>query len=1238
MNPSPKKRKGAALPQTAEALQHTGTANPYPQPDKTLRQSEDQYRMLFEQMTGGCIVLEVLCDAVGKPVDHRLLQANARFDEMTGLKRSEQVGRTSANLGFKWPPEVASRYYQIALHGGDLHAERFNESLQRWYDIRSFSPLKGQFALVFYDITERKLAEQRLRESQERYALAEWATQDGLWDWNLLTGEDYFSPRWKEIIGYRDDEIANQESTFLELLHPDDVAAVNEATRGQLEKGERYQVEFRLRHQDGGYRWVLSRGGTVRDATGRPIRMVGAVKDITERKRAENFSAMSAEVLQILNAPGDSKFAMQEVLHVMKRRAEVDAVGIRLQDGNDFPYIVQTGFSDSFLRTENSLASRTVAGGLCRDKDGRVVLECTCGLILSGQVSSNNPLATPKGSIWTNDSSALLGLPAAADPRLHPRNQCIHQGFASVMLVPIRCHSHILGLIQFNDRRKDRFTLKMVEQLEEIAEHLGLALLRKQAEEALRRSEERYALVEQATNDGLWDWNLLTDAEYFSPRWKEIIGLQADEIPGHKSEFLKRVHPEDLPRVQAMTSEHLATNRRYEVEFRLRHQDGSYRWVVSRGQAVRDPAGHPVRMVGSTADITTRKQAERTNARLAAIVEFSNDAIISKDRAGIIQSWNQGAEAMFGYLAAEMIGDSIRKLIPPERQLEEDKILQKVLAGESVNHYETVRLSRTGQLIPVSITVSPIKDQAGNIVGASKVARDITNQKLVEEQIKVQISALTATANAIVITDRHGKIEWVNPAFCKLTGYSAHEAIGRNARILKSDQHPPAFYGTLWATILTGNVWHGELVNKRKDGRLYNEEMTITPVRGADGQIAHFVAVKQDITERRQIEEKLRQGQKMEAIGTLAGGIAHDFNNILGAMSGYAYLLEGDIEGNRAAQESVTEILKAVNRAKDLVQQILTFSRQRESVRLVIRLDTVIKEAMKFLRASLPAHIQFNVQFGDEAPTVLANPTQIYQVVLNLATNALHAMEGRGGVLTLKLEAFLPDRNFLLAHPEFQVIPYARLTVADTGHGMDAKTLERIFEPFFTTKPVGKGTGLGLAVVHGIIKDHDGLITVDSQVGLGTAFCLYFPAKTSDTVLAEATQVQMPEGNGETILVVDDEAALANILQKLLHRLNYQVAITSSSIEALDWVRQNPGQFDLVITDLTMPEMNGVALAEQIRRIRPEMPIILVSGYSGSISEDSLRQAGIQELIDKPVPPHTLAEAVHRALGKFKRT
>ena len=526
-----------------------------------------------------------------------------------------------------------------------------------------------------------------------------------------------------------------------------------------------------------------------------------------------------------------------------------------------------------------------------------------------------------------------------------------------------------------------------------------------------------------------------------------------------------------------------------------------------------------------------------------------------------------------------------------------------------------------------------VLDAQGGVLRVVGVIQDITSHKRNEEQMNLQLSALTAVANAIVITDRRGCIEWVNPAFSRLTGYSVAEAVGSHPALLKSGEHPDSFYANLWATILTGNVWHGELINRRKDGQFYTEDMTITPVRAADGEIAHFVAVKQDVTEQRQLERRMQQAQKLEAIGTLAGGIAHDFNNILAAMYGYAYLLQQDTEGNAAAQENIGEILKATGRAKDLVQQILTFSRQREQKPQLIQLELVVKEAIKFLRASLPAQIQIDMRVGSDVPAVLADPTQIYQVAVNLATNALYAMEGRAGKLSVTVENFVPDRKFLQSHPELQAISHVRLTVADTGNGMDAQTLGRIFEPFFTTKPLGKGTGLGLSVVHGIVQAHHGCITVQSELGRGTTFELYFPGQEAGHAVAVMADAEVPAGSGQRILLLDDEPALASALQRLLQRLNYRVITHNHARASVAWCRENPGAMDLVITDLTMPEINGLEVARALRALRPDLPIILTSGFSADLNPKDLAEAGICELLEKPISRAGLAAAVQRALA-----
>ena len=508
-------------------------------------------------------------------------------------------------------------------------------------------------------------------------------------------------------------------------------------------------------------------------------------------------------------------------------------------------------------------------------------------------------------------------------------------------------------------------------------------------------------------------------------------------------------------------------------------------------------------------DITKRKQAEIGSNLLAAIVASSDDAIIGTDLNGIITSWNKGAEKIYGYTDGEMVGTSMLRLLPADRQEEGNEILGKISRGESVKHFETLRQTKGGKLIDVSITASPIKDANGRSIGVSKVARDIS--------------------------------------------------------------------------------------------------------------------------ERRTMEQKFRQAQKMESIGQLAGGIAHDFNNILAAIVGNLYLAKMDAAEYPGIMGFLENISEATGRATDLVSQILTFSRQGKQKREVVKLNHVVLEALKLLRASVPVTIRIKTELI-ETPTVLANASAIHQVIMNLGTNAWHAMRDQTGVLKVEMNVLEADVDFIKTHPDLHVGRYVQLSVSDTGCGMDRATQEHIFEPFFTTKGVGEGTGLGLAVVHGIMKSHDGGIYVYSQPGEGTAFHLYFPVFEAESVAQEIAAAPVPRGQGEHILFVDDEAALANVGKKMLERLGYAVTVKTSPLEAIAAVRDQPDEFALVITDLTMPGMDGAKLGRQLLQIQPRLPIIITTGYSGVMTAEKVRLLGFKELLSKPSTARTLGETVHRVL------
>jgi len=723
--------------------------------------------------------------------------------------------------------------------------------------------------------------------------------------------------------------------------------------------------------------------------------------------------------------------------------------------------------------------------------------------------------------------------------------------------------------------------------------------------------------------------------EYANQRFTEVTGYTLEEVRGQNPRILKS--GQQATAVYEELWREITAGRDWRGELVNRKKDGSFHTELVVIAPVKNEAHVITHFVAMKEDITAARKAaaelETQRRFLADLVENSILQIFVKDREGRYLMVNRSFETTSNRRRAQTLGRTDVEVfgeVDGQRFREHDlavmrsgqnQVLEEKLSGE--NGHERTFIS----------TKFPVRNESEAITGIAAMILEITDRIQAETQAMRLATAVEQSAETIVITDTEGTILYANPAFEKSTGYTRAEAIGKNPRLLKSGKQDAWFYREMWDRLARGETWKGHFVNQRKDGTLYEEDATISPVRDEHGKIVSYVAAKRDVTREVQLEAQFRQAQKMEAMGTLAGGIAHDFNNILTVIFGYGSLLQFVTKKDQEVYKMVEEILRAANRAKELVQQILTFSRRREQKREFIRLVPVIKEATKFLRASLPANVQIDMELAENAPAVLADPTQIYQVVMNLATNALHAMEGQQGRLTVKLEAFTPDEMFLATHSKLRPIPYTRLTIADTGHGMDARTMERIFEPFFTTKPVGKGTGLGLAVVLGIIQSHDGAITVDSQIGRGTTFSLFFPAQTADRVVAEAAADQLPLGNGQKIMVVDDEAAVAVMVQELLKTLNYQATVCNRPSEAIALIQKYPDRYELVITDLTMPEMNGLDLARQVRARCPDVPIILVSGFATTLTESDLKEVGICQLLPKPVAMTDLAKALQQRLS-----
>ena len=629
----------------------------------------------------------------------------------------------------------------------------------------------------------------------------------------------------------------------------------------------------------------------------------------------------------------------------------------------------------------------------------------------------------------------------------------------------------------------------------------------------------------------------------------------------------------------------------------------------------------------------TRANAEldRRRRELREVVDLVPHQIYARDAEGRFRMANRATAHFYERTPEELIGHSLADLHPDPTEsaalVEKDR---QVLESGAPREFSPEPGWRPGDAHGIFQSWSiPFPDPETGAPGVLGIRMDVTERRRSEREVRRLRTAIKQAFEAVLITDPAGRIEFANPAFESISGYSLPEIIGQTPRFLQSGEHPPEFYRDVRETVAAGRPWRGRIINRRKDGGLFHVETTISPVRDPDGRLAHFVSIQRDITHEVTLEQELRQSQKMEAIGTLAGGIAHDFNNILFPILGYTEMTLDELSDNDPARENLLEIHRAVNRARDLIGQILTFSRMDVRERRPIRLTPIIKESLKLLRASIPATIAIETDIAAEVAPVMADPTRIQQVLINLCTNAYHAMRDRGGRLTIRLAetdgggppAGLPPGR------------YVRLSVSDTGVGMAPDVVEKIFEPYFTTRKPGEGTGMGLAMVHGIVKDLEGEITVRSQPGAGTEFRIWLPAVDSAPAPEDEIAAKPVRGGAEHILLVDDEAAISEMIRLVLTRLGYTVSAFTHPDDALAAFRDAPTPVDLLITDMTMPGRTGLDLARQVRQQQPDLPVIICTGYADAIPPESAAAEGVAALLTKPVGKDELSAAVRRVLA-----
>jgi PAS domain S-box-containing protein len=616
---------------------------------------------------------------------------------------------------------------------------------------------------------------------------------------------------------------------------------------------------------------------------------------------------------------------------------------------------------------------------------------------------------------------------------------------------------------------------------------------------------------------------------------------------------------------------------------------------------------------------------------LGDAVQSSGEIVAISDPQGCFSFVNRAFLETFGYAEDQVLGRTVDLVLAPGNPPALLEEIREATVREGWNGELRAR-KKDGKDFPIALRTSPIRDEGGSLIGLVGMGHDVTERQQAEERQRLLEAALKAAVDAVVITDPAGVIEWVNPAFTHLTGYALEEAVGQNPRMLKSGAHDTAFYTGLWADLVAGRVWHGEITNRRRDGSLYQEDLSITPVLGPSGEIAHYVAIKRDISERQALEARLRQAQKMEAVGRLAGGVAHDFNNLLGVIQGYGELMLKQIERGEPQRDKLEQILNATRRAANLTRQLLAFSRRQVLEPRVLDLNAVVAESEKLLERLVGEDVEIVVEPTPDVGRFRADADQIGQVLMNLAANARDAMP-RGGRLLIETANVEWDEREARARFAARPGRYVRLSVEDTGTGMDAETRAHVFEPFFTTKERGKGTGLGLATVYGIVKQSGGVIAVESEPGRGSRFDIFLPRVDGPADPPKPAPAPRVVTGTETILLVEDEDSLRNLARDLLAGHGYRVLAAASGEEALDVASAHQGPIRLLLTDVVMPGISGQELANRLRPLRPEMAVVYMSGYA----EEAIAQRGTlardARLITKPFSIEDLARYVRDVLG-----
>jgi len=1305
--------------------------------EESLRQSEERYALAMTGSNEGHWVWELAKDE---------LFVSPTMNEIFGLPPGEQITKWSGYFDrVKIPQEdlvEVRSAFRAQFEGSsprlDIdHRIIMQDGSVRWVHSRGqcFRDASGKavrMAGATIDISDRKRAEEALRQSEERYALALTGSNEGHFVWDMENDEIFGSAKFNELYGWTGMSGVTKFSEYITRIpvHPDDAERLRKARADHLAGiTPRVDVEYRIIHgKTGEVRWLHSRGQVFRDANGKPVRLAGSTMDVTDRKRTEQALRESEERFAVAVAGSndgivdwdivnDRMYASERAMQILdldttitvRPRAEWRAMVIyhpddaqRVRDDlrrclegdadmRDGEYRVRMRDGTyRWIRHRNKCM---------RDASGKPIRLSGSVSDIDAQKSAEQALreseerftlavAGSDDGIWDWDYEAgrgfgserareIIGLPPgpeimplpdwfeAYEAQLHPddvqkRRDAIEAHLAGQTPAyqgEYRVRNadgtyRWIAVRGMSVRRGEARPHRMAGSFSDID-------ARKRAEEALRLSEERYAIAMTGTHEAHWVWDLVSGEVHVSPLLNELFDLPPEtQVTPNMKIFFERspVHPEDRERVDKEVVDHIkGVTPRLDIEYRIvNKRTGLVRWVHSRAQVFRNASGEPERMGGATVEVTERRRAEvalrESEQRYALAVAGTNDGIVDWDIVKDRMFLSDRAMRILGVEAEQALRtrDETIELVKvhPDDVDRLESTFRKNQSGDIEVREGDYRVRQAnGEFRWVRIRGKHVRDTNGRAIRWAGSVSDIDVQTRTAEALRSSEEryqlAVEGSNEGLWDWDLVSDTLFLSPRAQHILGFEADEPVQpRRAWNERGIYHPDdvAVIRRAVSDHLRGRTPHFvveyRMRSKSRDWSWYRERgIAVRDAHGKPyrmaGSLENISARKNAETQRDRLEVQLRQAQKLEAIGTLAGGIAHDFNNILAAILGYGEMAQKDAPEGTGLRRHIDAALSAGMRAKSLVERILAFSRSGIGERKPVHVQSIVSEALDLVAASLPTGVQLDRQLQADDAAVLGDPIQVHQVVMNLCANAIQAMRSKG-TITVVLDV-LELKEKIVATSVLGEGRYVRLQVRDTGSGIPAHVLERIFDPFFTTKEVGVGTGLGLSLVHGIVTELGGGIDIESHVGVGSTFTVYMPWKSNVTA-PQAVAEKVQPGTGETILLVDDEETLVRLGEEMIAELGYEPVGFTSSVAALATFRAAPERFNAVLSDEAMPDMTGSELALEIRKIRPDIPIVLMSGYVTSALSTRARDAGVVEVLNKPLVRRDIARSLAGAL------